>query len=103
MRGSRAPGLEVPGPRVLVPLLHHAYRFEKNKDGSRIMIFIRDTIYSKILEEHIFPYNVESIFVEINVRKCKWLLRGTYHLSFQSKEYFFNNLDKALPSKHSSW
>ena len=32
----------------------------------------------------------------MNVRKCKWLLRGTYHPPSQSDEYFFNNLDKAL-------
>ena len=58
------------------------------------MIF--DTISSKILEKHIFPNDVESIFVELNFRKCKWLLCGTYHKPSQSDEYLFNNLDKAL-------
>ena len=38
------------------------------------MIFIRDTISSKILEKHIFPNYVESIFVELNFRKCKWFV-----------------------------
>ena len=60
------------------------------------MIFIRGTISSKILEKHIFPNDLESIFVEHSFRKCKWLLCGTYHPSYQSDEYFFNNPDEAL-------
>ena len=43
------------------------------------MIFIHNTISRKILEKHIFAIDVESIFVELNLRKCKWLLCGTYH------------------------
>ena len=55
----------------------------RNKNGTGIMIFIRDTISSKILEKHVSPNVVESIFVELNFRKCKWLLCGTYHPPFQ--------------------
>ena len=72
------------------------YRLERNKNGGGIMIFIRDTTSSKIEEKHIFPNDIESILVELNFRKCKWLLSGTYHPQSQSDEYFSNNLDKAL-------
>ena len=60
------------------------HRLDRNKNGGRVMIFIRDTISSKILEKHIFPNDVESIFAELNFRKCKWLLCGTYHTPSQS-------------------
>ena len=60
------------------------------------MIFMRDTIASQILEKHIFPNDVESIFAELTFRKCKWLLCGTYHPQSHGDQYFFNNLDKAL-------
>ena len=53
------------------------YRLERNKDGVGIMIFIRNTISSKILEKRNFPNDVKCIFVELNFRKCKWLLCGT--------------------------
>ena len=56
------------------------YRFDRNKNEGGIMIFIRDIISSKILENHIFLNDVESIFVELNFKKCIWLLCGTYHL-----------------------
>ena len=64
------------------------YRLDRNKNGGGIMIFIRHTILSKILEKHIFLNDVESIFVQLNF--SKWLLCGGYH------EYFFNYLDKVL-------
>ena len=54
-------------------------RLDRNKIGGGIMVFIHNTISRKILEKHIFAINVESIFVELNLRKCKWLLCGTYH------------------------
>ena len=60
------------------------------------MIFIRDTISSKLLEKHIFPNDVERIFVELNFRKCKWLLCGTYHPPSQSDEYLLITLIRFL-------
>ena len=58
-----------------------------------IMIFMRDIILSEL---NFFPNDIESIFVELNFRKCKWLLCETYQPSSQSDEYFFNKLDKTL-------
>ena len=55
------------------------YRLDRNKNGGGIMIFIRNTISREILENHIFPNYVESIFLEHNLRNHKWLLCGTYH------------------------
>ena len=48
------------------------------------MIYIRDTISSKILEKHVFSNDAESTFVELNFRKSKWLLCETYHPPSQS-------------------
>ena len=36
------------------------------------------------------------MFVELNFRKSKWLLFGTYHPPAQNDQYFFNCIDKAL-------
>ena len=65
------------------------------------MIFISDTILSKILERY-FSELCRKYFCKLNFRKCKWLLCGTYYPPSQSDEYFFNDLDKALDtySKH---
>ena len=39
---------------------------------------------------------MEGLFVELNYRKCKWLLFGTYHPPSQADIYSFGNLDKAF-------
>ena len=46
------------------------------------------------LKKHLFPNDIEGIFVEINFRKSKWLLCVTYHPPSQSDEYYFDNIDK---------
>ena len=83
-------------PLFLMDGFSKRYRLGRNKNGRRVIIFIRDTISSKILEKHIYSNDVESIFAELNFRKCKWLLCGTYHPPSQSDEFVFNNLDKAF-------
>ena len=72
------------------------YRFDRNKYGGGVMINTRDTIPSKILEKHSCPNNIECLFTELNFRKCKLLLCGTYHPPSQNDEYYFNYLNKTL-------
>ena len=36
------------------------------------------------------------LFIELNFRKCKWLLSGIYHPPSQSDQYFFDKLDNTL-------
>ena len=43
-----------------------------------------------------FSCDIEGIFVEINLRKPKWLSFGTYHFPGQDDKYFFDFLGKAL-------
>ena len=39
---------------------------------------------------------MEGLFVELNLRKCKWLLFGTYHSPSQADICYFDNVDKAF-------
>ena len=60
------------------------------------MIFVRDDIPSKLLIKHSPPENIEPDFIELNFRKCKWLLCAIYRLPSQNHQYFFDNIDKGL-------
>ena len=53
-------------------------------------------IPSRQLNKHIFPEDIEGIFVEINLRKSKWLLFGTYHPPSQQDQYYFDFISRAL-------
>ena len=70
-------------------------RLDRNRDGG-IIIYVSEDIPSKILEKHKLPQDVEGMFVELNFRKIKWLLFGTYHPPSQNDQYYFEALDKAL-------
>ena len=52
------------------------YRLDRNRN---VIIYIREDTPSKIFEKHKLPQDVEGMFVELNFRKIKWLLFGTYH------------------------
>ena len=72
------------------------FRLGRNRNVSGVIIYVREDIPSKILRKHIFPNDIEGIFVEINFRKSKWLLCGTYQPPSQSDQYYFDNIDKTL-------
>ena len=49
-----------------------------------------------MLTKHNLPEDIEAAFIELNFRKCKWLLCATYHGPSQNYNYFFDNADKCL-------
>ena len=64
------------------------------------MIYVRDDIPSKRLTKYVMVDNMEAILVEINLRKSKLLLIGTYHsTSIQfgtNDEVFVKQIGSAL-------
>ena len=72
------------------------YRLDRNRNGGGLTIYVRDDIPSKMLTKHNFPENIEAAFIELNFRKCKWLLCATYRAPSQNHNYFFDNTDKCL-------
>ena len=54
------------------------------------MVYVWQNILSKELANH--NHNLEGIFTEINLKKTKWLIFGTYRSPNQSMGYFFKHL-----------
>ena len=65
------------------------YGLDRDRNGGGILIYIREDIPSRLLTSHDFPYDIEGLFVGINLCKTKWLLFGTYHPPSQNDKYFF--------------
>ena len=65
------------------PLLIHGfskpYRKDRNCNGGGILIYIREDLPSKLVNKHMFPDDIEGLFIEVNLRKSKWLIFGSYH------------------------
>ena len=85
-----------PTLQFLVKGFAEPFRLDRNRNGGGVMIYIRDDIPSRFLLKHVFPSDTEGLYIELNFRKCKWLLLGTYHPLSQSDQYYLNNLDKLL-------
>ena len=63
-------------------------RFDRNRNGGSVFIYVREDIPSRELKIHNTPEDIESIFIEINLIKTRWLFCGCYHPPSQSDQYF---------------
>ena len=72
------------------------FRFDGNRSGGGVIVYVRDDIPIKQLTEHKLPDDIDGVFTEANLRKIKWLIFGTYRPPSQSGEYFFKHVGYAL-------
>ena len=72
------------------------FRFDKNRSSEGVIFYVRNDIPSKQLTKYKLPNDIEIIFIEVNLRKIKWLIFGPYHPPSQLLEYFFKHVDYAL-------
>ena len=59
-----------------IPSFGEPYRFNRNGKGGGILSHIRDGVPSKLTESNMI---IEGFFVEINLRKKKWILCCSYN------------------------
>ena len=71
------------------------FRLDRNARGGGIMIYIRDDIPSKELKSQL-PADIEGIFIEINIRKIKWVLMGGNNPPKENISYFLSHVSKGL-------
>ena len=85
-----------PSESFLIDGFSKPFRRDRDSHGGGIMIYVRDDIPCKQLSKHTLPDDIEGMFIEINLRKLKLLLFGTYHPPSQSDCYYFNKLSNSL-------
>ena len=64
------------------------FRLDRNSHGGGILLYVREDIPAKLINNINFDNYIEAMFIEINLRKKKWLLSVSY------------NSHKALIGKH---
>ena len=57
----------------------YPYRLDRNAYGGGILLYIREHIPSKLINETDFDESTEAMFIELNFRKKKCLLRCSYN------------------------
>ena len=61
-----------PEGQFLIKGFYSPFRFDRNRNGGGIMLYVWEDIPAKLLS-HNFP-SVGSFFIEINLHKKKWLV-----------------------------
>ena len=76
-----------------VQLLLHGfsarYRFDRNSKGSGILLYSKEDVLSRLLNSK-SKTGIETISVEINLRKRKWFLNCSYN---SNKNLLSNHLE----------
>ena len=67
------------------------------------MVYVKDNIPAKLVENPILPNDIEALFIELNFRRNKWLLMGTYHPPSQCSKYFFTEVGKVLDTHSNTY
>ena len=76
---------------------YNQFRLDKSIDSGGIIIYIREDIPCReIISKHTLSMNSEGIFLEINLRKSKWLFFGGYNPMKSKIDSFINTLGLIL-------
>ena len=76
------------------------YRLDRNGNGGGILVFIREDIPSKLIESKM---RTEGFFVELNLKRKKWLLCCSYNPKFSQISFHLNELGKNLDTLTSKY
>ena len=69
------------------------YRLDRNGYGAGILLYIREDIPSKIIESKM---NIEGFFIELNLRRKKWLLCCSYNPKYFQITHHLKQIGKVL-------
>ena len=72
------------------------YRFNRDCLGRGVIIYIREDIPYRELKNHPQSIHLEGIFLEINLRKSKWLLFGGYNPKKSNIDTFLGYVGEVL-------
>ena len=81
--------------QFLIKSFRAPYRFDRNSKGGGLLLYIREDIPSKILTCS-SNCDIETLLVEINLRKRKLLLNGSYNLNKSHISHHFQCLNRLL-------
>ena len=83
-----------PDGQFLIDGFHRLFRFDRNKNGGGVLLYVREDIPAKTLR-HDFP-SAESFLVEIILHKKKWLINCSYDPNKNNIKNHFEIISKAL-------
>ena len=84
-----------PNLQFSIPNFKSPYRLDITAQSGGLLTYVRADIPSRLLSFN-FPKDIQILPIEINLRKCKWLLLNVYRPPKQNVKYFLDNLSNAI-------
>ena len=79
------------------------YRLDKNGNGGGLLLYVREDIPSKKIDNADFDTGLETMFIEINTRKTKWLISCSYNAHKADIKNHLKVIGKNLDSQSSKY
>ena len=71
-------------------------KLDESSHGGGLLIYVREDIPCKRLTTKNISEDIEGIFIELNINKCKWLLMDGYTPNKESISYFLSHVSKII-------
>ena len=84
-----------PDNQFLFPGFHIPFRADRTERGGGLLLFVREHLPVRQIKFD-FPTKIEAIVIEINLKKRKWLLIGSYNPHKNMIDDHLNNLGNCL-------
>ena len=72
------------------------FRDDRNSYGGGLLIYVREDIPCKRLTTKNISGDIEGIFIELNINKCKWHLMGGYNPNKESNSHILSHVSKII-------
>ena len=76
------------------------YRLDRNGNSGGILVFNHEDIPSKLIESQL---RTEGFFIELNLKRKKWLLCYSYNPKFSQISFHLNELGKNFDTSTSKY
>ena len=86
----------VPSAQLLLYGFSMSYRMHRWTNGGGILLYVRDDLYSCLLTEQKLQGNTQCLFIEINIRKKKWLFCCSFNLHKNNISKHLHCLNKGI-------
>ena len=92
-----------PSAQFLLDGFSRPFKLDRCANGGGILLYVRDDISSCLLTEYKLQDNTECLFIEINIRKKKWLFCCSYNPNKNNISKHLHCLSKGLDTYFSQY
>lgn len=85
-----------PTPQFAIEGYSIPFRIDRNDRGGGVLLYVREDLPCKELNRFPTSNSFEGIFIELNLRKTKWLIFGGYNYNKSNIDNYLNTLGLRL-------